>query len=190
MTANSAPDTPDDGRRTIPREQDAPRLLIVLIILLMLSSVSAAYVWIQRSGFADMVVGLPAPLAGGGPIFLVDQVVAEPARANLLGRDVAIWGVPVHDVPGDWLFWIGAHPDSVIPVVLLGEQTARQHERQTEVRAGDTVAVFGTVRAVRDISVLDRGRRMPRVERARLVRAQVYVSALRVEHISRGRRVE
>ncbi|MGH7480867.1 MAG: hypothetical protein ACRELV_01830 [Longimicrobiales bacterium] len=170
--------------RTIPREQDAPRTLIVVMILLMLLGVGAAFFWIQRVGVAEEVVGRPAPLARYGPIFRFEEILAEPAKGNLLGRDVALWSAPVQRVTGNWLFWIGAAPARSVPVVLLGEQAARQHERQTVVRTGDTLAVFGTVRAVRGVSFRDEPWDLPQQEWERLARAQVYISALLVEHVA------
>lgn len=182
--SSRAPGTPagtPGGARTIPREQDAPRLLIVVMILAMLGSVAGVLYWVQGTDVAEGVIGRPAPLAGTGPVLSVDVILDEAAAGNVLGRDVAIWGVPVQAVNGDWLFWVGPERDRVIPVVLLGEQAARQSERQTEVRAGDTVAVYGIVRAVRNAYYLDEPWAMTRDEWRRLAQARVYISALHVE---------
>lgn len=87
---------------------------------------------------------------------------------------------------GDLLFWVGPDPDRLVPVALLGEQTGRQVERQAVIRAGETVAIFGYVRAVRDATYLNRRMAERPEERARLARAQIYISALRVEHLGRA----
>lgn len=179
-----APDS--EGRRTIPREQDAPRALIVLMILLMLGGVAGALAWIQRANVAGDVVGRPTPLARAGPIFTVNEILEEPAKGNLLGRDVAIWRTPVQDVSGDFLFWVGPDSTRVVPVVLLGEETGRQVERQTVVERGDTVALFGYVRAVRDASLVDGPVENRIAEWRRLARSMVYISALQVEHLARS----
>lgn len=176
-----------DGRRTIPREQDAPRPLIVLMILLMLGGVAGALAWIQGADVAEDVVGRPAPLAREGPVFTVNEILEEPAKGNLLGRDVAIWRTPVQEVSGDLLFWVGPDSARVVPVVLLGEQTERQIERQTVVEAGDTVALFGYMRAVRGASLLDEPLEERLDEWERLARARIYISALRVEHLTAPR---
>lgn len=183
MSPGSGTDAADERRRTIPREQDTPRALIALMILAMLVSVAGAYVASHRVGIAEHVLGRPAPLTRMGTIFTLDEIVAERAKANLLGRDVALWGVPAEQVTGDWLFWIGSSPERAVPVVLRGEQTGRQSERQTEVRTGDVLAVFGTVRALRDLSYLDDRLAAEREDPARLSRAQIYISASRVEHL-------
>lgn len=173
----------DDDGTTIPREQDAPRALILAMIAAMLLSVAGALLWIQRAGVAESVIGRPAPLGAHGPIFTVAEIVRESAPGNLISRDVALWGVPVREVTGDLLFWVGtdAAPDSLVPVLLLGEQTDRQAERETVVRAGDIVAVFGSVRPIRDAALSSR--EMDDYERVRLGRARVYISALRVESL-------
>lgn len=171
--------------RTIPREEDAPRALIALMIGLMLLAVAGSFLWVQGRETAGTVIGRPATLGQRGPILSVREIVEERAKGNLLGRDVAIWGARVVEVTGDWLFWVGADRGRAVPVVLLGEQTARQYELQTEVRAGDTLAVFGSVRAVRDVSTLDGPSAMTRADRQELAGAQVYVSALRVEPLGR-----
>lgn len=183
-----SPDGPRAGPadpRTIPREQDAPRWLIVLMIALMLGAVAGSFAWIQQRGAAAAVIGRPAPLARHGPVVSLAEIVDEEAEANLLGRDVAIRGARVQDVTGDWLFWVAAGEGRAVPVVLLGEQTARQRDARIEVRPGDTLALFGTVRAVRSLSTLDRPATMTPAERARLAAARVYISALRVEHTGR-----
>lgn len=149
----------------------------------MFLGVAAVLLFVQWSGAAEGIVGRPAPLALDGPIFTVETIVEEPAKGNLLGRDVALWGVPVTEVPGDWLFWVASESGRVVPVVLMGEQAGRQHEYQTRVREGDTLAIFGIVRAVREVSLLDRRWAMQPDDWKRLARAQVYVSALRVEHL-------
>lgn len=171
-----------DGR-TIPREEDAPRALIVLMIILMLGSVAALLVWIQAAGIADDVIGRPAGLASEGPIHTVEEILEEPAKANLLGREVAIPRAQVEEVIGDWHFWVGPDSGNVVPVVLMGEQTARQRELQTVVRDGDTVAIFGFIRAVHDVSFLDEPWSMDSADWERLIRAGIYISAFRVEHL-------
>jgi hypothetical protein len=178
-----------ERRRTIPREQDAPRPLIALMIALMLAGVVGAYTALQRTSMADHLLGRPTPQAREGLIFTVDEILAEPVKANLLGRDVAIWGARVAQVTGDWLFWIGADSANAVPAILLGEQTGRQPEGQTVVRAGDIVAVFGTIHAVRDVSLLEGSIGLGVAERERLLRARVYVSSLRVETLARAEAV-
>jgi hypothetical protein len=153
------------------------------MIAAMLLSVGGIYVAMQRVGIAEHVLGQPAPSVTGGPVFKVDEILAEPARANLLGRNVAIWGVPVERVTGDWLFGIGDDADDAVPVVLLGEQTGRQPESRTDVRVGDVGAVFGTVHALRDLVLVDDRLAAHHDERDRLSSVQVYISALHVEHL-------
>ena len=177
-------DEPTETSRTIPREQDAPRALIVLMIALMLLAVGGAYYWIERSGAADHIIGRPAQLAQEGPLFSLEEIQAEAVARNLVGRDVAIPNAPVHDVSGDWLFWVGADSAAAVPVILLGEQTARQQEQQTMIRAGDVVSLFGTLHVVRDVSTTDDFGRLSAQDRARLERARIYISALRVERES------
>lgn len=176
------PDEPASAPRTIPREQDAPRALIVLMIALMLFAVGGAYVWIERSGAAEHVIGRPAQRAQAGPIFMLDEILEEQTPASLVGRDVVIRAAPVVRVAGDWLFWVGTD-SAAVPVILLGEQTARQGEQQTEIRAGSVVAVFGTVHVVGDIRAPDEFGGMTSQERTLLGRARVYISALRVENL-------
>jgi hypothetical protein len=183
---NSAPGPSGVGDGTIPREQDAPRALIALMIVLMFLGVAGMYALVRWSGVAETVLGQPAPLAATGPIFTVDEILEEPVKGNLVGRNVAIRGAPVAEVTGDWVFWIGPDPGRAVAVVLLGEQTARQSERQTALRTGDVVGVFGTIRAVRDVSLLDEPWAMRQDEWERLARAAIYVSALRVDHLGRA----
>lgn len=155
------------------------------MILAMLFSVAAMYVGARRTGIAEHVLGRPAPLAREGPIFTIEEILNEPAKRNLLGRDVAIWGVTVQRVTGDWLFWIGVEPGREMPVTLLGEQTGRQIEAEIEIRAGDVVAVFGTMHPLRDMILEDDQLAAHHDERAALSRVQVYISALRVEKLRR-----
>lgn len=177
-------DAHSESPTTIPREQDAPRPLIALMILLMLLGVAGAFTWIQQSEAGEQVIGHPLPLAAEGPIFTIEEIIEEETKGNLLGRDVAIWGAPVEEVAGNWVFWIGHEPDRAVPVVLLAEQTSRQAEPQSAVHTGDTLAIFGSVRAVRTVAPLDEQWAMERDEWERLAREPVYISALRVEHLA------
>lgn len=173
----------------LPREQDAPRPLIVLLIFASLLLVGGAYYAIEKSGMASNVIGEPMSFGREGPIMDLEDLFREPEKRNLLGRDVALWRVPVEHVPGDYTFWVGFEANRTVPVVLLGELTSRQHESQTEVQPGDTLAIFGRVRAVREVQFLDREWAMAAAEWDRLERALIYISAVRVEHLSRAEHI-
>jgi hypothetical protein len=88
-------------------------------------------------------------------------------------------------VPGDYVFWVAGESMRWVPVVLPGERTGRQSESKKEVRVGDTVAIFGTVREVRGVRLLEESWAMTRADWEQLGREKVYISALRVEQLDR-----
>jgi hypothetical protein len=169
---------------TIPREHDAPLSLILLMIAAMLVLVGAGFYWADRSDMAEHVLGEPTRTGGSDPIMDLDVILSERVARNLLGRDVALWDVTVDHVPGDYIFWV-AGEDGQAPVVLLGEQTGRQGEGEKQIRAGDRVAIFGTMRSIREVQLLDEQWAMSRADWDRLGREQTYISALRVELLDR-----
>lgn len=187
-SADGTAAVPADSERIapIPCDEDAPVPLILLMIVSMLLLVAAGFYWAQRSEIAEHVLGAPARAAGGSSISDLAEITDERVPQNLVGRDVSLWDVTVTHVPGDYVFWIAGEEGRAVPVVLLGEQTARQAEAQTRIRAGDRVAIFGTMRPIREVRLLDEERAMARPEWGRLAREQVYISALRVEQLDRA----
>lgn len=177
---------PESSQPLLGREQDAPRWLIVAMICGMLLLVAGGFHWAQQAEFGKHVIGRAPSVAVSGSINTLDEIQGERVPHNLIGRDVALWAVPVTHVPGDYIFWIGHPSDRRVPVVLLGESTTRQPETGTEVRVGDTLAIFGTVRASRELRLLEEDWAMSRAEWDELEREQIYISALRVEHIKRA----
>lgn len=171
---------------TLPRERDAPRPLIIVMILACLLIVAAAYYAIEQSGMAGNIIGEPASLGPAEPIMELEEILEEREKRNLLGRDVALWRVPVDRVVGDYTFWIGSRERGPVPVVLLGEQTSRQPEPQSAINRGDTLAIIGTVRAVREVRHLDELWAMDEAEWHRIDQATIYISAIRVEHLARA----
>jgi hypothetical protein len=180
------PAMPDAPRApaTIPREQDAPLSLILLMIAVMLLLVGAGFYWADHSDMAEHVLGQPTQAGGSDPILDLDEILGERVGRNLVGRDVSLWDVRVAHVPGDYVFWI-AGDGRQVPVVLLGEQTGRQGEHEKQIRTGDRVAIFGTMRSIREVQLLDERWAMSRAEWDRLAREQIYISALRVEQLDR-----
>lgn len=176
---------PDDGPRPIPREEDAPRWLILLMIAGMVLLVAGAFQWAQSREIASHVIGRPATGGAERSITSIEQIVAEEIQHNLLGRDVSLWAVPVLHVPGDYVFWVGTDSTRRVAVVLLGERARRQPETEEEVRVGDTVAIFGTIREVREVRRLDEVWAMSADEWSDLGREEVYISALRVDRLAR-----
>lgn len=170
----------------LPREQDAPRPLILLLIVALLLIVGVSYYSIKQSGLAGSVIGEPMRFGMDEPLMELDDLLQEREKRNLLGRDVALWRVPVERVVGDYTFWVGSDDERRVPVVLLGEQASRQEEHQSEVNRGDTLAVFGTVRAIREVRLLDEVWAMEDEEWASVLTATIYISAIRVEHLARA----
>lgn len=170
----------------LPREQDAPRPLILVLIVSLVLIVGVAYYVVNQSGLADSVIGEPMRFGMDEPVMDLDELVQEREKRNLLGRDVALWRVPVERVVGDYTFWVGSDEERRVPVVLLAEQASRQEEHQSEVNRGDTLAVFGTVRAIREVRLLDEVWAMEAEEWASVLQATIYISAIRVEHLSRA----
>lgn len=167
----------------IPIDQDAPFSLLLAIIVLLLLLVAAGFHVARQSPVAQHLLGEPATSVGAGPITDVTAIVREEVGRNLLGRDVSLWDVTVVHVPGDYVFWISAAGSTPVAVVLMGEQTGRQSEGERRVRVGDRLAVFGTIRAAREVQLLDETWSMTPAEWQRLDREAVYISALRVEQI-------
>lgn len=184
----AAAGAPADHARilTIPRDHDAPLPLILLMIGSMLLLVAAGFYWAERSRIAEHVLGAPARASGGGSIIELDEITDERVPQNLVGRDVALWNVSVTHVPGDFVFWIADDDGRGVPVVLMGEQTNRQVEMQVSVRPGDRLAIFGTMRSIREVRFLDDRRVLRRPDWDRLAREQTYISALRVEHLEQA----
>ncbi len=175
-----------DSYPPLPREHDASQPLILLVIVILLVMVAGVYYAIKQSGLAGSVMGQPMSFGVDQPVMDLDEILHEHEKRNLLGRDVALWRVPVERVVGDYTFWVGFDEDRRVPVVLLGEQAGRQKETQTDVNRGDTLAVFGTVRSVREVRHLDEVWAMDEAEWESVEEAIIYVSAIRVEHLARA----
>lgn len=162
---------------SLPREEDAPRWLLASLVVLLLIGSGAALSWLATSGRADQVFGKPPTLGHERVIMRLEQMLEEPAKPNLVGRDVQIHSVPVQDSVGEYTFWIGPDEANRIPVVLIGEMGGSPAREATSVRDGSVVTIFGTVRATSPGRVFEDDPRLTGEQRAALRSAKVYVAA-------------
>jgi hypothetical protein len=116
-----------------------------------------------------------------GVLTKLSTILDAADRSSFRAETVAVRDVPVQSVVGDYTFWIGTSSERRIPVVLLGERTARQAENQTEVRVGQRVNVFGMVRLLKDVQRIDESWALNERDREELRRQPVYISAEQVE---------
>jgi hypothetical protein len=109
------------------------------------------------------------------------QLLEAPSEEALVGRQVVLEEVPVHEVVGDYTFWVGTDAQARVPVVLLGELTQRQPDPQVQVRQGQRLRIFGFVRRMRDAGALEDADvwLSPR-ELEALRQERFFISALRV----------
>jgi len=168
----------------LPRLQDAPRPLILSIILLLLLIAGGTFAIVQQLPFAAHVIGRPAQLGGHGPITQLNDIVQEREQRNLLARNVILWDVAVSRVSGRFTFWVGQPPDSEVAVVIMGERTGRQPHAATDVREGDRIAIFGFLSEIRDARILDDDAFMTDEEWRRLGNETIYISALFIDILS------
>lgn len=169
----------------LPREHDTPRPLIIAMVALIFIAVASAFYLIDRLGVAENVLGRVDDADREGSVSSIEEMLQEPVKQNLMGRDVMLWRVPVESVVGNYTFWIGPDRERSVPVVLMGEHTSRQNEVQTEIREGDVLVVVGSIRPIRDLRLLDEDWMAKPVEWERLKQNEIYVSALRVEHLEK-----
>lgn len=179
-----------------PREQQPPRWALVLLALALIAGVSVLFRWLEGQDTGNRVAGVPAKFdrepSGGRarqpetrqpetqrPVADLKLLLETPVE-ELVGRQVVLEDVPVHQVVGDTTFWIGPDARSRVPVVLLGELMQRQPELRVQVREGHRVRVFGVVRELRDVEVIDSPGFLSAQEREELRQAGLFISAQRV----------
>lgn len=157
-------------------------MVLLLIALAIITTVVLLFVGARSVTGAGRVIGAPGMFRGAQPITSVTTIVREPARENLIGREVILDDVPVLGVPGDYTFWVGTGEEAV-PVVLRGELTGRQRERETEIREGQRVRIFGTLRQMRSVAAIDDFEILSAEAARAIAKSEVYVSATRVDVI-------
>lgn len=162
---------------SLPREEDAPRWLLVSLVVLLLIGSGAGLYWLATSERADQVFGKPATLGHERVITRVEQILDEPAKLNLIGRDVQIRSVAVQNSVGEYTFWIGPDEANRTPVVLVGEMGGSPAREATPVRDGSVVTIFGTVRATSSGRVFEEDPRLTEEQRAALRSTEVYIAA-------------
>lgn len=163
---------------SLPRREDSPRWLLLSLVILLLIGSGAALSWLATSERADRVFGNPSMLGDERVITRLEQIFEEPARRNLVGRDVQIQSVAVQDSVGDYTFWIGQGEASPIPVILIDRLGgARAREKMPHVRDGSVVTIFGTVRATRPEGVFKNDPGLADEQLAALRSAEVYIAA-------------
>lgn len=167
-------------QESLSREEDAPRWLLVSLVVLLLIGSGAALYWLAASGRADQVFGKPPTLGHERVIMRLEQMLDEPAKGNLIGRDVQIHSMAVQDSVGEYTFWIGPDEANRIPVVLVGEMGGSPARKATSVRDGSVVTIFGTVRATNSGPVFEEDPRLTEEQRAALRSAKVYIAAQNV----------
>lgn len=124
-------------------------------------------------------MGDPGIFEHGQAITSVKRIVREPAKANLMARDVVLDEVRVVQVLGNYTFLVGSEENSV-PVILRGELTERQPEIATEIREGQVVRVYGIARLLRSIREIADLTMLTMEEARTLADHEVYVSGERV----------
>lgn len=155
------------------------RIALAIAASLLAAAAAALFLWLNSVDDADRVAGQPMTFGDSGPITSIEAILAEPAKRNLVGREVALRDVVATEVPGDVVFLAGNEHGSV-PVVLLGEERGRQAEERVQVERGDSLRIFGIVRTramLADASLLSPS------ERDRLREAPLYIEALRVVEV-------
>lgn len=162
------------------RHEDAPRWLLLLVVLALVLTVTLGFRWIHAQPDIDHLIGKPPVLGYQGPIATVDQILDERTPANLVGREVALPRVQVQQAEGDYSFWIGPSEERRIPVLLFGELTERQASARVDVSAGQQVQVFGIVRDMREFTAFDIDPLLTEEQLEAIRRQPVFISARRV----------
>jgi hypothetical protein len=113
-----------------------------------------------------------------GPVTSLSTLLDESVKRNLMGRQVILAEVVVREVLDEEIFLIGS--GDTVPVIVLGELTARQRPGVVRLRAGQQVRIFGTVRLLRSADDLAELAGLDPAAARRLAGHQIYISALRV----------
>jgi hypothetical protein len=168
-----------------PRTDQPPRWALVLFALVLFAGVAVLFRWLAQKDTEGKIVGKPAqfmrPRKKELPLEVdLVQILTTPDKARLVGRQVALENAPVQSVVGDFTFWVGPDARRRVPVVLLGELMERQPETRVEVRQGQRVHVFGVVRRLRDVALLEEERFLSPQEREALRQSDIFISASRV----------
>ena len=177
-TAGKETAVPDPA--PLSKRQDAPRWLLLLIVLVLLLGVGGGFLWIQSRTGMNHLVNQPATLGNQGPITAVDQILNESVPANLIGREVALEDAHVQQLVGEYTFWIGPTATRRIPVVLFGELTGRQPPSAANLVEGQRVRAFGIVRSMRELTAFGTDPLLGPQELARIRQWPVFISARRV----------
>jgi hypothetical protein len=119
-----------------------------------------------------VAVPVPVPVA---PITDELLIISTPERRSLVGRTVALFGVKVQTVVGRNAFWVGPTPDRQLFVALDPTTTGDR-----EVRAGQTIAVAGVLRAMpTDLAGVRGSWSLTAANEATLAREPLYLAASR-----------
>lgn len=182
---------------------------MVLLALILIAGVSVLLRWLETRDTGHQVAGVPTkfdmapsreqarqperpqpeqqPPEQRQPMPETQRPVADlkllletPDKKGLVGLQVVLEDAPVQAVVGNYTFWVGPDARSRVPVVLIGELMQRQPEARVRVREGERVRVFGVVRELRDVDVIEPTGFLSAKEREELERVGIFISAQRV----------
>jgi hypothetical protein len=164
----------------LAKYEDAPRWALLLTVLALIAAVVGGFRWLNARTGLDHVVGQPATLGEQGPLASIDPILDERTPANLIGRSVALEGAALQEVAGDYTFWVGPSAQRRVPVLLWGELTARQPEKEARLRPGRRVRVFGIVRDMREFTAFGTDPLLSAEQLSEIEQHAVFISARRV----------
>jgi hypothetical protein len=183
------------------RERDPHPAWLIFTAILLIAAAASLLLFAQHLDRSNEIIGSPASFstpeqrpASGQPqsragsiptlITSLDVFWSTPDQLSLRGVQVALRNARVISVVGDYTFWIGNSADHRVPVVLKGELTGRQSEKQVQVRAGQVIRVFGIVRLLGGAQEIDESWAIDARDRRALDASPVFISADRVTTVT------
>lgn len=148
---------------------------------------ATAEVTTPATGVATGVAAVPATgayantgsAAGATGGTITDLSTLTSGGSDLVGRSVALTGVPVARAVSDKGFWAGTGEGAGQGVfVVRGNQNASYTAPNGAVVAGKSVNIFGTVQAMpSDLTEQNTAWKLSSTDRSKLAQQQVYISA-------------
>ena len=167
------------------RERDPSRAILLLISVILIAAAAGLLMMAGRLDWERSLIGKPASFSlppkeepavesraedsSGGLITNMAVFASASDPETLQGRQVTLRNVPVLVVPGDYTFWVGPDRKSGMPVLLLGEETARQRDTHVEILPGQRVDIFGIVRRMGGARAILNDPLLDAAERTRLL---------------------
>lgn len=138
--------------------------------------------WLLWSLFANNGAVADDPATGPAavaPITDVNTIVANPNQEQLVGQPVQLQVVPVQQVSGDRVVWVGQDP--TLPLLVVIDDATLPAVSPLDIAPGQTVNVAGTLQPLPSAEQAQQGWNLSEAELNQLAGQDVYLSATQLD---------